>query len=232
MSKQAFLPAPALPQRITRPSTHVTTRPMCCARSRPRVVKHLQTLSAAAAAALIGGCVFVRPPAVRASPPPTAARSAKELRYDGRQELEGGEKAMSLTLTAGTFAALSVWAWKQNRRDDELENIRIKEEVERLEKIKAEFIDVEEDEGGLDDEDLLASLKQRISDGEEDDEEASEDAEDDAGTVALEDGAEQVSNVSEEEESDSADSTDANSLDMLQRMWDATDDSNKDANKS
>lgn len=148
--------------------------------------------------------------------PPTK----KQLRYDGRQELDSHEKAMSLTLTAGTFAALGVWAWKQNRRDDELETVRIKDEVDRLEKIRAEFVDVEEDDESLDDEDLLASLKQRISDGEEDD------TGDSPQDGVLAEGAEsETVNQETTSDNDEASTDDGNpdSVDMLRRMWDATD---------
>lgn len=151
-----------------------------------------------------------------------AAPPAKELRYDGRQELDGGEKALSLSLTLGTFAVLGVWAWKQNRRDDELENIRIREEVDRLEKMRAEFVDVEEDDDSLDDEDLLASLKQRISEG--------DDAEDPNDPEAPEDPeAESPTNENEQldDNSESGSSSDPGSVDMLRRMWDATDEDSK-----
>eukprot|EP00178_Gracilaria_changii_P017742 TRINITY_DN505_c0_g1_i1.p5 TRINITY_DN505_c0_g1~~TRINITY_DN505_c0_g1_i1.p5 ORF type:complete len:269 (+),score=65.08 TRINITY_DN505_c0_g1_i1:5202-6008(+) len=142
---------------------------------------------------------------------------AKELRYDGRQELDSKERAFSLVLTAGTFAALGVWAWKQNRRDDELEEIRIREEVERLEKLRQEFMDVEEDEDAMDDEDLLASLRERLGeDGRraENDGEGEGDAGDSDSTTAVMD-------------KDDADAPSADSVDMLKRMWEATDDDNK-----
>lgn len=154
----------------------------------------------------------------------TTTNTSKELRYDGRQELDGREKAMSLTLTAGTFAALGVWAWKQNRRDDELENIRIKEEVERLEKLKAEFVDVDEDDEELDDEDLMASLKMRIGeeDGENAEEEDDEEEDDEAGD---EEGESSEGEDGEEEKGwKEGDNVTSDSVDMLKRMWEATDD--------
>lgn len=159
----------------------------------------------------------------------TATDTSKHLRYDGRQELGGREKAMSLTLTAGTFAALGVWAWKQNRKDDELENIRIKDEVERLEKLKAEFVDVDEDDEQLDDEDLMASLKQRLgeeeggkAEGEEGEGEGGE-KEEGAGGEDKE-GEDKEVEGKEEEGWNEGENITSDSVDMLKRMWEATDD--------
>lgn len=132
---------------------------------------------------------------------------------------------MSLTLTAGTFAALGVWAWKQNRRDDELETIRIKEEVDRLEKLQAEFVDVEEDDESLDDEDLLASLKQRISEGEDEDDGL------DGGSPPTETDVTDSQDSPVDGDGEETDAADADaspdSVDMLRRMWDATDEDKK-----
>lgn len=135
---------------------------------------------------------------------------------------------MSLTLTAGTFAALGVWAWKQNRRDDELENVRIKSEVERLEKLRAEFMDVEEDEETMDDEDLLASLKQRIGDQEEGEEGEGKEGTEVSGERAEGEGSE---GEEDEDKEGGADVAPSGSLDMLKRMWEATDDGDDDAKK-
>lgn len=126
---------------------------------------------------------------------------------------------MSLTMTAGAFAALGVWAWKQNRRDDELENVRIKEEVERLEKLKAEFLNVDEDEDSMDDEDLLASLRERIAedrDGDEEGENEDEKDDEDKGDTVV-----------AEKETDAEEGAAPDSVDMLKRMWEATDEDPK-----
>lgn len=150
--------------------------------------------------------------------------ASKDLRYDGRTELDGGEKALSLVITGGAFAALSLWAYRRNREDDELEQIRIREEVERLEKLKEEFMNVDEDEDSLDDEDLLAELSKRIEgqDGEEGDEGGEKDR-DDAGQAK-----EDKSDVTSASASNSTEGGEtgggSESLDMLRRMWDATDD--------
>lgn len=235
-----FVPPTPLPLRAA-PRQRWQQFPQSCAQRprptpRPRPTRRpaappLPALAGAVAGAL--SLVFLPfSPARAAQSAPKPAPPAKQLRYDGRQELDSGEKAMSLTLTAGTFAALGVWAWKQNRRDDELENIRIKDEVERLEKLKAEFMDVEEDEESLDDEDLLASLKQRIGDTEEDDPDAEggpketvAERPDDSPKVDDEEG--------KQPDEQGADVATSDSLDMLKRMWDATDDDQqKKDNKS
>lgn len=143
---------PLHPRRASLPSA-----PVCSARGGPgRAAK--RSLSALAAGILSALAVS---PFGRAGPCVPGAL-AKELRYDGRQQLDSRERALSLALTGGTFAALGVWAWKQNRRDDQLEEVRIKEEVERLEKLRQEFLGVEEDEDSLDDEDFMASLRERL----------------------------------------------------------------------
>lgn len=213
----AFVPSVPLPCR--RSATHLN-QPVCSARPlqssrRPLPARIFGAIAGALALAIVPGARVDA--AVKASNTPSSTPS-KALRYDGRQELDKGEKAMSLTLTAGTFAALAVWAYKENRKDDELENIRIREEVERLEKLKAEFVDVdEEEEGGLDDEDLFASLKQRIGEEGSTGEEAEEGDEKGTG-VGEEDGNSDVA---------------PDSVDMLKRMWEATDgDKGKDKDKS
>lgn len=212
---QAFVPSAPLPCRRVAPHF---SQPVCSARplqslKRPLPARIFGAIAGALALVIVPGTRVDA--AVKASTP-ASNTSNKSLRYDGRQELDKGEKAMSLTLTAGTFAALAVWAYKENRKDDELENIRIREEVERLEKLKAEFVDVEEEEeGGLDDEDLFASLKQRIGEEEGSAGEQGEEGED-KGSVAVEGDA----------NSDVA----PDSVDMLKRMWEATDE-NKGTDK-
>lgn len=174
----------------------------------------------------------------------SSSTSSKQLRYDGRQELDSREKAMSLTLTAGTFAALGIWAWKKNRHDDELENVRIKDEVERLDKLRAEFMDVDEEGDPIDDEDLLASLKQRINEGTDadvdesaDDEGVDEDA-DQSGDSDGDDILDNPKNAIDDPEIQFGDTvtdtleetapSSAESIDILQRMWDAADLEEKD----
>ncbi|KAI0557814.1 hypothetical protein FGB62_259g023 [Gracilaria domingensis] len=216
----AFVGAP-LASRPPRRPLAAAPRFTCQAAPPPRRRAGAPRRVAAVAAALMSVAAF-NPFAARrvAFGGPVSGVHAKELRYDGRAELDSKERAFSLALTAGTFAALGVWAWKQNRRDDELEEVRIREEVERLEKLRQEFMDVEEDEDAMDDEDLLASLRERLgeegrraeNEGEGEDADAGADAADSA-TAVMDKG---------DAERDAPPNPD--SLDMLKRMWDATDD--------
>lgn len=230
MSTPAFLaPTPVTPR--LRPGARVRPVPHCCAQ-KPPPPKHKSAARALPAftGSVAGALAFVFLPfagqAALAAQKPSPTPPAKELRYDGRHELDGGEKAMSLTLTAGTFATLGIWAWKQNRRDDELENVRIKEEVERLDKLKAEFLDVEADDESLDDEDLLASLKQRIGDTEEEgDKEDSSVADEAVADEAVAPDAAAPDTVDADGEPG------ADSVDMLKRMWEATDEEQKGRGK-
>lgn len=254
---EGFVSGPALSCRRCR-ETQWAVRPAICMRSKPdkphvgasrnanngQSWKRGLVTAFAVAASLMGGV-----PAGRAAPSnrnnnavtTTQTKKTRELRYDGKQELEPVEKAISYLLTGGTFAILTAWAWRRNREDDALEQIRIKEEVERLEKLKAEFMDVEEDDDSMDDEDLLAALNKRISKDAED----SQDGEDadagpeavpgdgdsapdstpkssaDTGTATLE----RPSNSSPTDKDDTP--SDAESVDMLRRMWEATDGDSK-----
>ncbi|PXF41626.1 hypothetical protein BWQ96_08637 [Gracilariopsis chorda] len=204
----AFVHSPFRPAQTRRSS--VALSPVCSARGPARSAKRsLSALAAAVVSALAlspFGRVGVHVPCAL----------AKELRYDGRQELDSKERAFSLALTGGTFAALGVWAWKQNRRDDQLEEVRIKDEVERLEKLRQEFLGVEEDEDSLNDEDFMASLRERLGEEERraDDDSSEPGAQPgDAGTAVK--------------DKDTQDGAGSDSLDMLKRMWDATDDDAK-----
>ncbi|CAN8067560.1 unnamed protein product, partial [Agarophyton chilense] len=193
----------------------------CCARppnNTPSPPRRWQRHVVAVAAAFVSVATALR----------GAPAAAKELRYDGRQELGSSERVVSLALTAGTFAALGVWAWKQNRRDDELEEVRIREEVERLEELRQEFVDVEDDEGAMDDEDLLASLRERLGeDGRRSDADADSDADSDADPDAPEGDAAAGNSATAVIDKPDADAPPSDSLDMLKRMWDATDDDPK-----
>eukprot|EP00177_Eucheuma_denticulatum_P006592 GFKZ01011999.1.p2 GENE.GFKZ01011999.1~~GFKZ01011999.1.p2 ORF type:complete len:217 (+),score=51.21 GFKZ01011999.1:123-773(+) len=215
---QAFVPSAPLPCHR---AASQWSPPVCSARPpqssrRPLPARILGAIAGALALVIVPG---TRVDAAAKTSTPASNTTNKALRYDGRQELDKGEKAMSLGLTAGAFAALAVWAYKENRKDDELENIRIREEVERLEKLKAEFVDVEEEEeGGLDDEDLFASLKQRIGEEEGSAGEEGEEGEDKGGVVV---------------EGDASSDVAPDSVDMLKRMWEATDDNKgQDKDKS
>lgn len=200
----------------------------------PRLIRpaRISAAAVAAAGALLGVAFSPFTPsaplvtrAVASSRSTSSTTTSKQLRYDGRQELDSREKAMSLTLTAGTFAVLGVWAWKKNRRDDELENVRIKDEVERLEKLRAEFMDVEDDGGSIDDEDLLASLKQRISEG--DDTSTNPDESEDPSDL-IDDADTETTSRGSSSDTVNTESPNSESIDALKRMWDATDSDKKD----
>lgn len=240
-----FVPTAPLPfnnlQRTSRSRLSKST-PICAAR-RPAQRATIPRILLTTAGVILSGIRFTPLPIHLLTPPANAASAntttetttPKSLRYDGRQELDSREKAMSLTLTAGTFAALGVWAWRRNRKEDELENIRIKDEVERLEKLQAEFLDVEQDDDGMDDEDLFASLKQRISEGEEDDGKTvaggSDDENNDTGESSSGTGTATLDRDSNtESDADPSGSSATNDVDILKRMWEATDD-DKDNNE-
>jgi len=162
--------------------------------------------------------------------------TTKELRYDGRTELGATEKMLSLALTGGAFAVLSAWAYKRNREDDEEEQIRIKEEVERLEKLKAEFLDVEDfDDDSIDDEDLYKELSKRLEDSVDDLDDDSEGSGDDPDLDEGEVVAAAASTTTPTENENKTGGSDIaggeedgdESLDMLRRMWDASDEDPK-----
>lgn len=201
-------------------------------RSSPGVAYHVAAAVAAVSVAVLG--VGGAPRAVRAAPAKTEkvegtdkVKAAKSLRYDGKQELDGAEKALSLTLTGGAFAALAVIAFRKNREDDALEMVRIKAEVERLEKLKAEFENVDEDEDGLDDDEFMADLKKRMAqdaeagEGDEGDEtegdgdiagvavKGKDDDDDDGGSEGGDDGTEEGGD----------DASGASDIEALRRMW-------------
>lgn len=167
----------------------------------------------------------------------SSTTATKQLRYDGRQELGHGEKAFSLALTGGAFAALAVMAYRKNRKEDELETVRIKEEVERLEKLKAEFENVEEDDDALDDDEFMAELNKRIAqdaategrdDHENDDDSQEKDSTADStdpkapGTATLD------RPTSDGEQSGNKPSKASDDIDKLRRMWAADSPDNED----
>ena len=72
---------------------------------------------------------------------------------------------LSVVMTGGAFAGLSFWVYRQNRHDDELEKIRILEEVERLDKLEGEFVNVDQDNNGSNNVRLLAESSNRVEGG-------------------------------------------------------------------
>ena len=91
----------------------------------------------------------------------------------------------------------------------------MKEEVERLEKLRAEFENVDED-GEIEDDEFFKDLNKRLGKGEEKEEDGGEDEGKGAGrTVVSEDGG-----VEGGEDS-------AGARDMLKRMFDASEEGDK-----
>lgn len=122
-----------------------------------------------AAATATAFALLVSPGAARAArrsvktkeaPAPAAAEA---VRYDGKKQLDERERAVSLVITGGAFAGLFGWAYMSNRQDDREESVRVREEVERLEKVKQEFVEVDGDDSAPDDADMMAELRKRLA---------------------------------------------------------------------
>ncbi|GAB0490549.1 hypothetical protein MMPV_001786 [Pyropia vietnamensis] len=122
-----------------------------------------------AAAAATALALLVSPGAARAArrsvktkeaPVPVATEA---VRYDGKKQLDERERAVSLVITGGAFAGLFGWAYLSNRKDDREESVRVREEVERLEKVKQEFVEVDGDDSAPDDADMMAELRKRLA---------------------------------------------------------------------
>lgn len=64
--------------------------------------------------------------------------------------------------TVVMIGGIGYWAWSSASKEDEEEQVRIKEETEKLTELAKEFTDI--DEGVTADADLLASLKKRLGD--------------------------------------------------------------------
>lgn len=151
---------------------------------------------------------------------------SEQLRTDGGQKRDSREKVMSFSLTAGTLAALGVWALKKNQLDDVDENVQLNKEVERLDEVRAELVDVEEN-NAIDDEDLFTSLNQRMDEGDDSsngsDSEASDNSNDssdsDGEGGGIEDPEISFGDSITDTLSDTASSS-AESIDILQNMWD------------
>jgi hypothetical protein len=229
LAKPAFVPRAPLPCGSCARATFPTAPPRCGLQPPARrVAAAAAAVAVSLLGALGGGGIGLRPACaarVRDQPSVSApAASKKSLRYDGRQELAGVEKVLSLGLTGGAFAALALMAYRKNRVEDELETVRIKEEVERLEKLKAEFeLDMDDDEDALDDDEIMAELNKRLAKDADEAAEAAEAAADDADAVADEDDDESASAGDKTADGGSSKSTDADNsasdIDALRRMW-------------
>mmetsp|Transcript_2783 Transcript_2783/g.4871 ORF Transcript_2783/g.4871 Transcript_2783/m.4871 type:complete len:269 (-) Transcript_2783:712-1518(-) len=115
------------------------------------------------------------------------------------------EGLASYGLAGLAFAGIAFSIFRKNRKEEDEEADRIKQEVERLEKWKKEFLDVEGEDGddAEGESDLMASLKKRM------------------GEVTSTDGKEGEGN-DDESPSDSEADVEAIDRDMLKRMWDAS----------
>jgi len=102
-----------------------------------------------------------------------------EIEYTGMRKLSLGENVVKYGILVGVFGGAAVWSYYEGKREDREEEERVKAEVERIEKWKKEFIDMED---VVSDDDLLSSLNKRLSG------EAGEEVKDLDGTGALPEG--------------------------------------------
>lgn len=83
-----------------------------------------------------------------------------EIEYTGMRKLTPVENAVKYGGLAAVFGGGVVWSWREGRKEDREEEERVKAEVERIEKWKKEFIDMED---VVADDDLQAALSKRMS---------------------------------------------------------------------
>ena len=74
-----------------------------------------------------------------------------EIEYTGMRKLTFGEEVAKYGILTGIFGGGVAWSWWEGKREDREEEKRVKEEVERIEKWKAEFIDMDDVVSGLPD---------------------------------------------------------------------------------
>jgi len=98
-----------------------------------------------------------------------ASTAAVEIEYTGMRKLSLSENAIKYGVLVGGFGGWLTYTIFEGKREDRDEEQRVKEEVERIEQWKKEFIDMEDVVG---DDDLMDSLNKRMSgetDGDVDD---------------------------------------------------------------
>ncbi|KAA8491872.1 hypothetical protein FVE85_8354 [Porphyridium purpureum] len=135
----------------------------------------------------------------KSTPSSPAAASEK----DGKRTLDPKTENMLGYGAAGiAFSAFALRMFQVNQNEKRLENERIEAEIERLEKLKQEFLDVDEesDEEETANE-MMESLRKRL------------------GQVG---GSEGHSGAGGSEESESESEAEKDERDMLKRMWDAS----------
>lgn len=83
-----------------------------------------------------------------------------EIEYTGMRKLTLGEEIAKYAILTGIFGGGVAWSYWEGKREDREEEKRVKEEVERIEKWKAEFIDMDD---VVSDDDMFASLQKRMA---------------------------------------------------------------------
>ena len=86
-----------------------------------------------------------------------------EVDFTGMRKLSLGEQVIKYSILGGMFGGAAIYTFYEGKQADRDEEDRVKAEVERIEKWKAEFIDMDD---VVSDDDLMASLNKRTS-GEE-----------------------------------------------------------------
>lgn len=89
-----------------------------------------------------------------------------EIEYTGMRKLSMQEEAIKYGILVTIFGGGIAYSWWEGKREDREEEARVKAEVERIEKWKAEFIDMDD---VVSDDDMFASLNKRLAgEGKED----------------------------------------------------------------
>ena len=100
------------------------------------------------------------PPACAAAPPTQKVKTVKKRKKAAQEQasLTKGQQSLATLVLAGGLAYVGV---RSAVEEDEEEEVRIREETEKLEKMTKEFTDID---GGVNsDLDLFASLKKRMN---------------------------------------------------------------------
>mmetsp|Transcript_5862 Transcript_5862/g.17594 ORF Transcript_5862/g.17594 Transcript_5862/m.17594 type:complete len:204 (+) Transcript_5862:198-809(+) len=108
-------------------------------------------LGLAAFAGVVAGC-FARPP----------LPSQAGIFGSSKMKLNESEKVSSGIATIGAGLGFVYLAYRRNRQEDNMESQKIRDEAERLEKWKQEFEQDENEDGSVSNEDLMASLRDRL----------------------------------------------------------------------
>jgi len=82
-----------------------------------------------------------------------------EIEYTGMRKLSVVENVAKYGILVGVFGTALVWSWSEGKREDRDEEERVKQEVERIEQWKKEFIDMED---VVADDEIMSSLNKRM----------------------------------------------------------------------